>query len=202
MWRQEMLPSILHGCHFDTISSSSIKNSVPDIFDQTSYSCVDNAQLTVVHSLCKTKTPLAVANLSNCFDCMGFSTIRTVLSTLEPLTDRAVHANKDCVMWCDVTRTVEEQFAFLFLQAPFSTPSISKHKDEWSTECISCLFIVSVLDSFTSYKHKKKTITPLWNRCIVSNFVHLDPMRCGGIGFFHGMFFLNLNRTTLDKLPV
>jgi hypothetical protein len=26
MWRQEMLPSILHGCHFDTISSFSIKN--------------------------------------------------------------------------------------------------------------------------------------------------------------------------------
>jgi hypothetical protein len=25
MWRQEMLPSILHGCHFDTISSFSIK---------------------------------------------------------------------------------------------------------------------------------------------------------------------------------
>jgi hypothetical protein len=36
MWRQEMLPSILHGCHFDTIRSSSIKNVVPDIFDQTS----------------------------------------------------------------------------------------------------------------------------------------------------------------------
>jgi hypothetical protein len=47
MWRQEMLSSILHGCHFDTISSFSIKNFVPDIFDQTSYgtrnnnSCVD-----------------------------------------------------------------------------------------------------------------------------------------------------------------
>jgi hypothetical protein len=26
VWRQEMLPSILHGCHFDTISSFSIKN--------------------------------------------------------------------------------------------------------------------------------------------------------------------------------
>jgi hypothetical protein len=37
MWHQEMLPSILHGCHFDTISSFSIKNSVPDDFDQTSY---------------------------------------------------------------------------------------------------------------------------------------------------------------------
>jgi hypothetical protein len=37
MWRQEMLPSIVHGCHFDTISSFSLKNFVPDIFDQTSY---------------------------------------------------------------------------------------------------------------------------------------------------------------------
>jgi hypothetical protein len=37
MWRQEMLPSILHGYHFDTISSFSIKNFVPDIFDQTLY---------------------------------------------------------------------------------------------------------------------------------------------------------------------
>jgi hypothetical protein len=37
IWRQEMLPSTLHGCHFDTISSFSIKNFVPDIFDQTSY---------------------------------------------------------------------------------------------------------------------------------------------------------------------
>jgi hypothetical protein len=37
MWRQEMLPSILHGCHFDTISSFSTKKFVPDIFDQTSY---------------------------------------------------------------------------------------------------------------------------------------------------------------------
>jgi hypothetical protein len=27
MWRQEMLPSILHGCHFDNISSFSIKMS-------------------------------------------------------------------------------------------------------------------------------------------------------------------------------
>jgi hypothetical protein len=26
MWRQEMLPSILHGCHLDTISSFSFKN--------------------------------------------------------------------------------------------------------------------------------------------------------------------------------
>jgi hypothetical protein len=25
MWRQEMLPSILHGCHFEAISSFSIK---------------------------------------------------------------------------------------------------------------------------------------------------------------------------------
>jgi hypothetical protein len=32
-----MLSSILHGCHFDTISSFSTKNFVPDIFDQTSY---------------------------------------------------------------------------------------------------------------------------------------------------------------------
>jgi hypothetical protein len=32
VWRQEMLPSILHGCHFDTISSLSLKNVVPDIF--------------------------------------------------------------------------------------------------------------------------------------------------------------------------
>jgi hypothetical protein len=31
-WRQEMLPSILHGCHFDTISSFSINNFVPGIF--------------------------------------------------------------------------------------------------------------------------------------------------------------------------
>jgi hypothetical protein len=37
MWRQEMLPRILHGCHFDTISSFSFKNVVPGIFDQTSY---------------------------------------------------------------------------------------------------------------------------------------------------------------------
>jgi hypothetical protein len=37
MWRQEMLPSILHGCHFNTISSFFLKNFVPDIFDQTSY---------------------------------------------------------------------------------------------------------------------------------------------------------------------
>jgi hypothetical protein len=37
MWRQEMLPSILHGCHFDIISSFSIQNVVPDIFDQTLY---------------------------------------------------------------------------------------------------------------------------------------------------------------------
>jgi hypothetical protein len=36
MWRQEILPSILHGCHFDTISIFSFKNFVPDIFDQTS----------------------------------------------------------------------------------------------------------------------------------------------------------------------
>jgi hypothetical protein len=36
MWRQEMLPSALDGCHFDTICSFSIKNFVPDIFDQTS----------------------------------------------------------------------------------------------------------------------------------------------------------------------
>jgi hypothetical protein len=36
MWLQEMLPSILHGCHFDTISFS-IKYYVLDIFDQTSY---------------------------------------------------------------------------------------------------------------------------------------------------------------------
>jgi hypothetical protein len=36
MWRKEMLPSILHGCHFDTISSFS-KNVAPYIFDQTSY---------------------------------------------------------------------------------------------------------------------------------------------------------------------
>jgi hypothetical protein len=37
MWHQEMLPSILQSCHFDTISSFSIKNVVLDIFDQTSY---------------------------------------------------------------------------------------------------------------------------------------------------------------------
>jgi hypothetical protein len=37
MWRQEMLSSILHGCHFDTISSFSSKNFVPDIFYLTSY---------------------------------------------------------------------------------------------------------------------------------------------------------------------
>jgi hypothetical protein len=37
MWRQQMLLSILHGCHFVTISSFSAKNSVSDIFDQTSY---------------------------------------------------------------------------------------------------------------------------------------------------------------------
>jgi hypothetical protein len=37
MWCQEMLPSILHGCRCDTISSFSIKNVVPDIFDQTLY---------------------------------------------------------------------------------------------------------------------------------------------------------------------
>jgi hypothetical protein len=36
MWRQKM-SSILHGCHFGTISSFCIKNFVPDIFDQTSY---------------------------------------------------------------------------------------------------------------------------------------------------------------------
>jgi hypothetical protein len=36
MWRQEMLPSILHGFHFDTISSFSFQYFVPDIFDQTS----------------------------------------------------------------------------------------------------------------------------------------------------------------------
>jgi hypothetical protein len=40
MWHQEMLPSNLHGYHFDTISSFSIRNFVPDIFDQTSYSCM------------------------------------------------------------------------------------------------------------------------------------------------------------------
>jgi hypothetical protein len=33
MWHQEMLPSILHGCHFDTTSSFSTENFVPDIFD-------------------------------------------------------------------------------------------------------------------------------------------------------------------------
>jgi hypothetical protein len=32
MWRQEMLPSILHGCHFDAVSSFSLKNFVLDIF--------------------------------------------------------------------------------------------------------------------------------------------------------------------------
>jgi hypothetical protein len=37
MWRQEMLPSILHGCHSDTISNFCIKKIVPDIFDQTSF---------------------------------------------------------------------------------------------------------------------------------------------------------------------
>jgi hypothetical protein len=37
MWCQEMLPSILHGCNFDTISSFSIKNFVLNIFDQTLY---------------------------------------------------------------------------------------------------------------------------------------------------------------------
>jgi hypothetical protein len=37
IWRLEMLPSILHCCHFDTISSFSSKQFVPDIFDQTSY---------------------------------------------------------------------------------------------------------------------------------------------------------------------
>jgi hypothetical protein len=37
MWRQEMLPSILHGRHFNTIGGFSFKNFVPDIFDQTSY---------------------------------------------------------------------------------------------------------------------------------------------------------------------
>jgi hypothetical protein len=37
IWRQEMMPSILRGCHFDTISSFCIKNFVPNIFDQTSY---------------------------------------------------------------------------------------------------------------------------------------------------------------------
>jgi hypothetical protein len=36
MWRHEMLPSILHGCHFDTISCFSFENFVPDIFYQTS----------------------------------------------------------------------------------------------------------------------------------------------------------------------
>jgi hypothetical protein len=36
MWRQEMLPSTLHGCHFDTTGSFSIQNFVPDIFYQTS----------------------------------------------------------------------------------------------------------------------------------------------------------------------
>jgi hypothetical protein len=41
-----MLPSILHGCHFDTISSFSIKNFVPDIFDQISYADCSNVFLT------------------------------------------------------------------------------------------------------------------------------------------------------------
>jgi hypothetical protein len=36
MWRQEMLPSILYGCHFDNFCTFSIKNFVPDIY-QTSY---------------------------------------------------------------------------------------------------------------------------------------------------------------------
>jgi hypothetical protein len=43
VWRQEMLLSILHGCHFDTISSFSTKKIVPDIFDQTSYICIAHA---------------------------------------------------------------------------------------------------------------------------------------------------------------
>jgi hypothetical protein len=34
MWRQEMLPNILYGCHFDTVSSFCIKNFALDIFDQ------------------------------------------------------------------------------------------------------------------------------------------------------------------------
>jgi hypothetical protein len=52
MWCQEMLPSILHGCHFDTISSFSIKNFVPDIFDQTSFLAVEiNSVLTVINTI-------------------------------------------------------------------------------------------------------------------------------------------------------
>jgi hypothetical protein len=37
MRRPEMLPSILHGCHFDTISSFSTNNFDPDIFYHTLY---------------------------------------------------------------------------------------------------------------------------------------------------------------------
>jgi hypothetical protein len=45
MWRQEMLPSILHGCHFDTISSFSVKNVVPDIFIRPRHSVKHAFQL-------------------------------------------------------------------------------------------------------------------------------------------------------------
>jgi hypothetical protein len=37
VWRQELLPSILHGCHFDTINSFCIKIFFPNTFYQTSH---------------------------------------------------------------------------------------------------------------------------------------------------------------------
>jgi hypothetical protein len=35
-----MLPNALHGCHFDAIIISCIKNHVMDIFDKPSFLCV------------------------------------------------------------------------------------------------------------------------------------------------------------------
>jgi hypothetical protein len=34
VWLQKMVSNILHGCHFDSVNSSHVKNCVPDIFDQ------------------------------------------------------------------------------------------------------------------------------------------------------------------------
>jgi hypothetical protein len=57
-----MLPSILHGCHFNTISSFSPKNFVPDIFDQTLYLCIYNISRSLIPTVSQTLTDLEIIN--------------------------------------------------------------------------------------------------------------------------------------------
>jgi hypothetical protein len=85
-----MLPSILHGCEFDTISSFSIKNFVPDIFDQTS-----STNTSADTSLASVRTMITINiqrthNNVSALAAMGYSRIFAPICLLSTVVNRLI----------------------------------------------------------------------------------------------------------------